>query len=50
MFRQEGDSQVVDRIWYEQDHTWVAEMILSDIDTGGSDNRPPTAETTQVQS
>ena len=50
MFRQEGDSQVVDRIWYQQDHTWVAEMILSDIDTGGSDNRPPTAETTQVQS
>ena len=45
MFRQEGDSQVRDRIWYQQDHTWVAEMIQRDTDTGGSDSRPPTLET-----
>ena len=38
MLRQEGDSQVEDRRWYQQDHTWEAEMIPSDIDTRGRDN------------
>ena len=39
-----------DRRWYQQDHTCQPEMIPSDIDTGDRDSRPPTAETTPVQS
>ena len=50
IFRKEGDGQVEDRRWYQQDHTCQPEMIPSDIDTGDRDSRPPTAETTPVQS
>ena len=50
MFRQEGGNQVEDRRWHQQEYTWGAEMIPSDIDMGGRDSRPPSAETTPVQS
>ena len=49
MFRGRGQ-QVEDRRWYQQDHTCQAEMIPSDIDTGGRDSKPPAAETNPVQS
>ena len=50
MFRQEGGNQVEDRRWHQQEYLWEAEMIPSDIDMGGRDSRPPTAETTPVHS
>ena len=49
MFRQEGGKQVEDSTWYQQDKTWEADRVPSDIETGGRDSRPPTADSTPVQ-
>ena len=50
MFRQEGGKQVEDSTWYQQDQTWEADKVQSDIETGGRESRPPTADSTPVQS
>ena len=50
MFRQEGGKQVEDSTWYQQNQTWEADKVPSDIETGGRESRPPTADSTPVQS